>query len=147
MDCKQAQILLIPHIMGDLHPDSVQFHELEAHLASCQTCLKEYVDLQRTIGFIVDHKAEFTEAIEPASKQATKGSLPGLNWHRIEAGLKQIDAKEKEQRRTWQLMWRIAAAAACFFIVISVWLALQDPEKRCVPREVAENFQHYIRGI
>jgi len=66
MDCKQAQILSAPHILGDLDNDPLRCGQLEAHLLGCSECAQTYEDFQETIGFVLDHKAEFAQAFKKA---------------------------------------------------------------------------------
>lgn len=69
MDCEEAQVLSIPHIMGDLDPDSEQYRELESHLASCQVCTEEYKNNEWAIRFIEEHKAKFAAAFEAIDRE------------------------------------------------------------------------------
>ncbi len=52
MDCEEAQVLSILHIMGELDPDSEQYRQLESHLAFCQICAEEYESSEWAIELI-----------------------------------------------------------------------------------------------
>ncbi len=125
MDCKEAQILLAPHIMGDLDSDS-RSHELVVHLFSCQACSQEYKAIKETIEFIDEHKALFAEAFETIDrKRAAEREKIKRNWQGIQAKLAKIEAQEK-QAKLHRTLWKVTAAAACFVIGISVWLTLSN---------------------
>jgi len=64
MDCKEAQLLSIPHIMGDLDVDSNQYHQLQTHLLFCPVCADEYDNNRWVVEFIEEHKALFAEVFE-----------------------------------------------------------------------------------
>ena len=98
MDCKQAQELIVPFIIGDLEPKSWESLALELHLQSCQSCAAEYENNRHTITFIEDHKSEFSEAFESLDKRA--------GYRRV--------------------IWRISAAAACLAIGVFVCLLASD---------------------
>lgn len=125
MDCKEAQVLSIPHIMGYLDCDAKRRQELEAHLLSCQVCAGEYESSRWVVGFIQDHKAEFTEALESLEIKATEQKQLEYSWQCIEAKLDKIEAREK-QAQLYRSLWKATAAAACVVIGISAWLMLLD---------------------
>ena len=58
MKCREAKILSVPHILGDLEPGSEQSRQLEAHLASCPSCAAEYETCERTLRYLEAHKPE-----------------------------------------------------------------------------------------
>jgi len=66
MECKQAKILLAPHILGDLDEDPLRCKELQAHLFCCADCTEMYEGFQEVIGFVRNHKTEFAQAFEKA---------------------------------------------------------------------------------
>lgn len=121
MDCKEAQILLAPHIMGDLDSDS-RSHELQAHLFSCQACSQEYKAIKETMEFIDEHKVLFAEAFETTDKKkAAEQEEITRNWQGIQAKLAKIEAKEK-QAKFRRLVVRTSAVAACLVVGISIFL-------------------------
>lgn len=138
MDCKEAQILLAPHIMGELDSDS-RSHDLQVHLFSCQACSQEYEAVKETIEFIDEHKALFAEAFETIDKErAAEQEEIKRSWQAIQAKLVKIKAQEKRAKLR-RVLWRATAAAACFVIGISVWLTLSNskiPEKP-IPQKTA----------
>lgn len=127
MDCKEAQVLLIPHILGDLDPDSRQCHELEAHLLSCQVCAEEYETNKWVVEFIQEHKTLFAEAFETIDKKrAAEQEEIKRSWQAVQAKLAKIEAQEK-QAKLRRTLWKVtAAAAACVVIGISAWLTLSN---------------------
>ena len=138
MDCKEAQLLTVPHILGDLDPDSTQHREMEAHLLSCRTCSEEYESSKRVVGFIEGHKAEFAEVLGSGQDKADEQKQLEHSWQSIEAKLDKIEAPEK-QARFHRTLWKLTAAA-CFVIGISVWLTLSNsksPEKPTSPQVVS----------
>ena len=66
MDCKQAKILLAPHILGDLDNEPRRCKELQAHLLCCPDCTQMYDGFQKVIGFVRNHKIEFSQAFQKA---------------------------------------------------------------------------------
>ena len=71
MDCKEAQILFAPHIMGDLEHGPGLYSQLEAHLLSCQACRERYEIRNQTIAFIevpVTLQSENTIGVELRGK-------------------------------------------------------------------------------
>ena len=48
MDCNQVEQLLADYLSGEILPDAGE--ELEAHLASCEACLREVGSLRATLG-------------------------------------------------------------------------------------------------
>ena len=137
MDCKETQILLAPHILGDLEPDSRQCHELEAHLLSCQVCAEEYETNKWVVEFIQEHKTLFADAFETIEKKrAAEQEEIKRSWQAIQAKLVKIKAQEKRAKLR-RVLWRATAAAACFVIGISVWLTLSNSKTRKKPAQQA----------
>lgn len=137
MDCKEAQILFVEHILGDLEPDSTECLELETHLLSCEVCSEHYEDSKETVKFIEDHNAEFAEAIEALEeKEATEAAeknpmSPGeleRSWRCIEAKLDRLEAggKRKKRAKIRRILVKVSAAAACLAIGAFAWLMLAD---------------------
>jgi len=125
MDCKEAQILFAPRIMGDLEPVSVQYLQLEAHLLSCQACRERYEIRDQTIAFIEQHKAIFAEALRTTEeKKATEKEEIELSWKRIEARLDELEVQERKEKRAkfHRLIVRVSAIAACLVVGISTFL-------------------------
>ncbi|MEE9371168.1 MAG: FecR domain-containing protein [Sedimentisphaerales bacterium] len=127
MDCKEAQLLTVPYILGDLDPDSRQCRELEAHLLSCQACAEEYENSKCVVEFIQEHKVLFAEAFETIDKKRA--------------------AEQEEIKRSWQAiqanlhttLWKVTAAAACVIIGISAWLMLSNSKtlQKPTPQQIA----------
>lgn len=125
MECKEAQIVSIGHIMEDLEFSSEQYQELEAHLASCQACTKEYESSKWAIKYIEEHKTEFTEALRtPEEKKAAEQEEIERSWKRIEARLDDIEAQERQEKQSKfrRLFVRVSAVAACLAIGIFAWI-------------------------
>lgn len=121
MDCKEAQILFAPHIMGDLE----LYSQLEAHLLSCQACRERYEIRNQTIAFIEQHKAIFAEALRtPEEKKAAEKEEIELSWKRIEARLDELEAQERKEKHAkfHRLVVRVSAIAACLVVGISTFL-------------------------
>jgi hypothetical protein len=126
MDCKKAQLLIVPHILGDLEHSSRQCQWLKAHLLSCQFCAEEYKYSKKTIEFINTHKVEFATAFESIDKnKVAEQEEIKKSWQGIQAKLAKSDVQEKQAkfRRT---LWKITAAAACIVIGISLWFTLSN---------------------
>ncbi|MHC4745373.1 MAG: FecR domain-containing protein, partial [Planctomycetota bacterium] len=128
MDCKEAQILMAPHIMGDLDSDS-RSHDLDAHLLRCRACSLEYKAIRETLGLIDEHKSLFAEAFEAVErKRVAEQSEMKRGWEAIEAKLAKIEAPERPQRRVlaFRTLLKAAAVAACLVIGVSIWTALSN---------------------
>ena len=52
MNCEEAKILSIAHVLSELELGSERYEELESHLAICQACTEEYESSKGTIEFI-----------------------------------------------------------------------------------------------
>ena len=133
MDCKEAQILLIPYLTGELELGSEQCRELEAHLASCPACREECDSSKWGLEFIERHKAQFAEVLEGVerSKAAEQEELL-RSWQDINAKLDKIEVRGRQEKRILALRtpWKVAvaAAAACLVIGLSICLMLSDPQ-------------------
>jgi hypothetical protein len=139
MNCKESQLLMVPHILGDLDPGTIRCLELQAHLLSCQFCAEEYEGSKQTIEFIKAHKAEFAEAFESLERQkAAEQQEIKRSWQAIQAKLAQIEAQEK-QAKFHRFIVGVSAAAACIIIGISVWLTLLNSKMfdKPTPEQVA----------
>ena len=140
MDCKEAQILLAPHIMGDLDSDS-RSHELEVHLFSCQVCAEEYESSKRVVGFIEGHKTQFAEVLGSVQDKADEQKRLEHSWQCIEAKLDKIEVQERKEKeaKLHRTLWKVTAAAACFVIGISVWLTLSNSKtlQKPNPQQIA----------
>ncbi len=126
MDCTKAQILSIPHIMGDLAPGSKQYQELEAHLAICRVCAQEYESSKETIEFIEGHKVEFAAAFEAIDRRkASEQEELERSWQCIQAKLAKMEAEERKEKQAklYRLFVKASCAAACIAIGISIFLA------------------------
>ncbi len=132
MDCKEAQLLTVPYVLGDLDPDSRQYGKLEAHLLCCPVCAKENENNKCEVEFIQEHKVLFAEAFETIDKKITAEQEEiKRSWQAIQAKLVKIKAQEKRAKLR-RVLWRATAAAACIAIGISVWVTLSNsktPEK------------------
>ncbi|MHC5059958.1 MAG: FecR domain-containing protein [Planctomycetota bacterium] len=144
MNCQEAQVLSIPHIMGDLDPSSKQYQELEAHLAICQVCAEEYESSKETVEFIQEHKAEFAEAFEAIDREkAAEQEEIERCWKRMEAELDKLEAQKKQEKQAKfrRLFVRVSAAAACLAIGVFTWMTFSihsTPEttQKLVPQQV-----------
>jgi len=106
MNCREAKILSIPYIMGDLDAHSEQYCELEAHLANCRACAEECKTNERTVEFIKEHRDEFAEAFEATESKVHKTPVAFS-----------------------RTIWIRTAAAACILIGIFIWLVYSNPTK------------------
>lgn len=125
MECKEAQIISIGHIMGDLEFSFEQYQELEAHLASCQVCAEEYESSKWAIKYIEEHKAEFAEALRtPEEKKAAEQEEIERSWKRMEAELDKLEAQERKEKQAKirRVFVRVSAVAACLVIGILTWI-------------------------
>lgn len=124
MYCRQAQVLSIPYITGDLHPASDQRRRLEGHLAVCSTCAAKYAAYRETISFIEEHKAEFAAALAILeAEQAARRQDGG-------AGLSALTEVESMPAaggrvRVHQVLRPAFAVAACLVLGALCWLAGQ----------------------
>jgi ferric-dicitrate binding protein FerR (iron transport regulator) len=139
MDCKEAEILFVTHIMGELEPGSLQIYEFQAHLATCRACAEQYQSSKRTVEFIESHKAEFAAAVESIQDRARQQKELEHSWQCIEAKLDRFEAQETREKtgKIYRILTRISAAAACVAIGIFGWLMLSDswtPEKPVHPQ-------------
>jgi ferric-dicitrate binding protein FerR (iron transport regulator) len=136
MDCKEAQILMTPHIMGDLDSDS-RFHELGVHLLSCQTCSEECAVIRETTGFIDEHKVLFAEALRSiGEKRAAEEEGRNRSWKGIQAKLGKLESQGKWAKSRRSLVRVCAAVAACIAIGVSILLAL--PSSKTSKEQVSE---------
>jgi len=139
MDCKEAQLLIVPHIMGDLDTGSWQCHELEAHLLSCPVCAKEYENSKLVVEFIEERKVLFAEALESIDKKrVAEQEEIERSWQAIQVKLAKIKAQEK-QAHLRTTLWKLTAAAACVVIGISTWLVLSNSKtlQKPNPQQIA----------
>ena len=125
MNCIEAKILSVAHILGDLDSNSEQCRQLESHLAFCQVCAEEYKNSKWAIRFIEEHKAEFAVAFETTDREkAAEQEEIELSWKRIEARLDELEVQERKGKRTKfrRLIVRASSVAACLVIGISTFL-------------------------
>jgi hypothetical protein len=139
MDCKEAEILFMPHLMGELEPGSQQIYEFRVHLATCQVCSGQYESYKWTVEFIKSHKAEFAVALESIEYKATQQKELECSWQCIEAELDRFEAQKRKEKavKIYRIVTRISAAAACVAIGILGWLMISDsrtPEKPIHPQ-------------
>jgi ferric-dicitrate binding protein FerR (iron transport regulator) len=139
MDCKEAEILFVPHIMGELELGLRQIYEFQAHLATCQGCSGLYESYKWTVEFIKAHKTEFAEALDYIEDEATQQNELERSWQCIEAKLDRFEAQERKEKagKIYRLVTRISAAAACVAIGVFVWLMISDlriPKKPVHPQ-------------
>lgn len=128
MDCKEAEILFVPHIMGELEHSSKQIFEFQAHLATCQACSEQYESCKRTVEFIESHKSEFAVALESIQDNVNQQKELKHSWQCIEAKLERFEAQESNEKigKTYRFLIRISATAACIAFGIFGWLMLLD---------------------
>ena len=124
MDCKQAQDLMAPQMLGDFAPDSAEFRGLEAHMSRCPACRREYQEIQRTLEFIEQHKAEFAHAFEEREANRRRQDAEfRRKWKKLEGKLDDLELQEQRaSMRKW--LWRGAAVAACGVLAVSTWSLL-----------------------
>ena len=116
MDCEQAQILLAPHILGDLDNDPQRCRELQAHLLCCPDCSEMYEDFQETIGFVLDHKAEFAQAFKKARARDEENAVVS----------EEPPARFPKNRN---LFVKISAIAACLVVGFGLFMAANQLNK------------------
>jgi len=140
MNCKQAKILLAPHILGDLDNEPQRCRELQAHLHCCPDCAEMYEGFQEVIGFVRNHKAEFAQAFENVRAKERKKDIvlarPVKNEHAAymekssHVYKPKIAIKENvEKSKSLQLFLRIGAVAACLVIGIFTWMVFSNYSK------------------
>lgn len=125
MNCEEAKILSIAHILGDLDPGSEQYRQLESHLASCGFCTEEYKSSKWAIRFIEQHKTIFAEVLRtPEEKKAAEQEEIERSWKCIVARLDEFEAqlRKEKQAKFHRLLVRVSAVAACLVIGISTFL-------------------------
>jgi len=140
MDCKQAEILMMPHLMGHPEPGSNQYAQFEAHLVSCPACAEEYQETRETIAFINAHKADFARALEAIESKTDQQTTVEQGWRAIEAKLDYIEAQR--QKRKWAPIRRVAAVAACIMVAATLFLTFSKSPRAPIstPAQVASDF-------
>ncbi|MFC1676515.1 FecR domain-containing protein [Planctomycetota bacterium] len=132
MNCKEAKILSIAHIMGDLDPDSEQYRHLESHLASCQVCAEEYKSSEWAIEFVEQHKTEFAGAFEAIDREkVAEQEEIQHSWKCLEARLDELEAQQRQEKQVkfHRLLVRVSAVAACLVIGASLFLVFSNYSK------------------
>ncbi|MHC4739672.1 MAG: hypothetical protein ACYS9Y_12275 [Planctomycetota bacterium] len=100
MNCEEAKILSIAHILGDLDPNSEQYRQLESHWASCRFCTEEYKSSKWAIRFIEEHKAEFAVGFEAIDREkAAEQEEIERSWKCIEARLDEFEAQQRKEKQ------------------------------------------------
>lgn len=139
MDCKEAQILLAPHIMGDLvDDDSRRCRELDNHLLSCRACAEEYKEIKETIKFIEQHKSIFAEALmTPEEKEVAEQEEIERSWRRIEARLDELKTQERQEKQVKfrRVLVRVSAVAACLVVGVLTWVTFSVYSKQKIVPE------------
>jgi len=133
MNCEEAKILSVAHILGDLDPIPEQCRQLESHLAFCQVCAEEYKSSKWAIKFLDQHKTIFAEVLRtPEEKKAAEQEEIQRSWKCIEARLDEFEAqRRKEKQATFhRLLVRVSAVAACLAIGIFSWVAFSIYSKQ-----------------
>lgn len=137
MDCKEAEILFVPHIMGELESCSQQTCEFQTHLATCRACSEQYESSKWTVEFIESHKAEFAVALESIQNKANQQQELERSWRCIEPKLDRLEAQERREKAGKIYRFLTKASAACVAIGIFSWLMLIDSrtaEKPVLPQ-------------
>ena len=140
MNCEEVKVLSIAGILGDLDPDSEQYHRLESHLTFCQACAEEYKSSEWAIRFIEQHNAVFAEVLRtPEEKKVAEQKEVKRSWERIEARLDELEAQEREEKQAKfrRLLVRLSAAAACLIIGISIFLVFSIYSRPQITRKPA----------
>ena len=149
MNCEEAKILSIAHILGDLDPGSEQCRQFESHLAFCQVCAEEYKSSKWAIRFIEEHKAEFAVAFEAIDREkAAEQEEIERSWKRIEARLDELDVQKRKEKQAkfHRLVVRVSAVAACFVVGISTFLTYSIYSKqKIVPKPTTQQVAHTIK--
>lgn len=153
MDCKQANILLAHHILGDLDNDPWCCKELQAHLLCCLDCAEIYDDFRMTIGFVLGHKTEFAQAFEKArTKEYEENKLIrqyGLVSDKSVVLVEKLGqsyrpkitapkdpachsrccptfAESTEKSKKFQLSLYVGTVAACLLIAMFIWMVFSN---------------------
>jgi len=140
MSCEQAQILMMPYLMGHPEPGRGQYVEFEAHLLSCADCSAEYQETKDTLAFIKAHKADFARAFAVIETGTEDQTTLEQSWRAIEAKLDRIEAEER--RKKWSKIRRATAVAACIMVGATFLLMFsKSPEPSIfTPTRVASDF-------
>ena len=115
MNCKEAKILLAPHTLDDLDNEPSRCKELQAHLLCCPNCAEMYDGFKETIGFVLEHKAEFAQAFENARAREKKIDVPIPST----ASFPKIR----------KILIKASAVAACLVIGVFIWLVFSHYSK------------------
>jgi len=110
MDCKQTQILLAPYILGDLDDDLLRCSQLQDHLRGCSECTEMYEGFQATIGFVLEHKAEFAQAFKKARARDEENAV--------------LEALTERYSTRRGLFIKISAVAACLVLGFGLFFAV-----------------------
>ncbi|MHC4166560.1 MAG: FecR domain-containing protein [Planctomycetota bacterium] len=142
MECKEAHILFIPHIMGD----PGQYHRLEAHLLSCQACKEGYETRQQTIAFIEQHEDIFADALKTSQeRKAVEKEEIERSWECIEVRWDEFESQERKEKQAnnRRFLVRVSVVAACLVMGISVLLAFLICSKpKIVPKSITRQVAH-----
>jgi hypothetical protein len=161
MDCKQAEVLLSPYILGDLNDDPQRCRELQAHLRYCQDCAEMYEGFQEVIKFVRNHKAEFAQAFKNVRARERKGIVnvsklmsnePATTIEKssrnykpkmtVEDGDKDLCrrcpelAESTNKPKNLQLFHRIGAVAACLVIGVLTWMVFTNHSKQTLSQNI-----------
>jgi mycothiol system anti-sigma-R factor len=112
MTCQELERLLYPYLDGEFQPEERM--DMETHLATCADCARR-----------VDEERRIQQALRRAALHSVQSSrAPASLRAGIQVGLK------REQRRTSQLQFLRASAAALVVVAVGGgWVAMR-PEKR-----------------
>ena len=107
--------MLAPHILGDLDNEPRRCKELQAHLLCCPDCTQMYDGFKETIGFVLEHKAEFAQAFEKArAREKNAGVLMSSLTNFL---------------KSRKIFIKASAAAACLVIGVLTWLIFSNYSK------------------
>lgn len=154
MDCRQAQMLLAPHILGDLDNDPQRCKGLHAHLLCCTDCAETYQSFQEVIRFVWNHKAEFAQAFKNVRDRERKGIVlarsisnePAAsikessrdykskitveeNWKDLCKCCPEL-AENTEKPKSLQLFLHVGAIAACLVMGVLTWMVFKNHSKQ-----------------
>ena len=138
MNCKEAKLLLLPHIANDEDITVDERHGFEQHLQSCAQCVEEYEESKSLIKLV----KEYWPLYEDMLSRAENPNQPTKCYMTVEEGWQDLCrrcpdlAQPAKLQKYLQLLYKVGAVAACLVIGMTTWLIFSLDSKPKIKQEI-----------
>jgi hypothetical protein len=141
MNCKETRFVMDLYITGDSDLTTREHVDFEKHLQNCQNCAVEYNESKCVIQLLKQHcqiSNDTLALIRNTNKFCKLNMTAEEGWQNLLRRCPDL-ARNTKQQKSFPLILRISAVAACLVIGVISWFGFSNYSK---PHSLLRNFLH-----